>query len=552
MNLPTPKTAEELLEAVLSWPPAKAMGVTRESVIESVNSRGNEAVGNDLVALHGQMRASILDPYLNCYVPQHWLDAKRLLEENDRVLISGGNRSGKSMFSAWWVMHLLAEKPESRVAVFSMTSASSVRDQQPALWNFMPQEYKNLKRGQVENIRFTQKNGFTDNTFILPNGSQCFCLNYAQQSDILEGAELDGIWFDELVPHHWVETGEYRLTTRRASRKTGRMLISATPITGWTPTVNDFVAGSKVLETRPAPLLNDLMSVPGCPPGEMPYIADCLKPRSKVIWFHTTMNPWQDPDEFGRTLTGESTINIRIRAYGYCEKSTGNWFPKFCNTHIVKHEEIPSEGTNYMCVDPAGSRNWACLWVRVDKAGRMHIYREWPDKDTYGEWAIPSDKVEGEMGPAQKPEGRGIGEYKEMFLELEGLEEMEERLIDPRAGGTPAATKEGGQTLIDLMGEEPNEMWFTPAPGLTIEQGIGQINDALNYNADEPLSIVNEPRLIISDRCGNLIDCMQNISSAGGERNKFKDFTDVLRYIITHEPTHVDENTYAAVGGGSY
>ena len=64
--------------------------------------------------------------------------------------------------------------------------------------------------------------------------------------------------------------------------------------------------------------------------------------------------------------------------------------------------------------------------------------------------------------------------------------------------------------------------------------------------------MVNEPRLYISEKCGNLIDCMQHISSAAGDKNKFKDFVDVMRYIITHEPSYVDSKTYAAVGGGSY
>ena len=192
------------------------------------------------------------------------------------------------------------------------------------------------------------------------------------------------------------------------------------------------------------------------------------------------------------------------------------------------------------------------LWLRVDPAGRMYFYREWPDKKTYGEWAIPGDRVEGEMGPAQKAEGRGITEYKELILELEGEEKIEERLIDPRAGGTAAATKEGGQTLIDLLGEDPEPMWFVPAPGLPIEQGIGQVNEKLNYDPEEPVSIVNEPQLYISEDCGNLIDCMQNISSAAGEKNKFKDFIDVARYIVTYEPAYVNDKTYASIGGGSY
>ena len=536
---------------VLDWPVTRFEGITRESLARAVEEQGEGKVEGYVQTLYQRMMQSHTDPFNAIWVPDHWQDASRLLDENDRLLIGGGNRSGKSMFSAWYIMHLLAEKPDSRVACFSMTSQSSIRDQQPALWHFMPQQWQKVKRGAVQNVKYSQKNGFTDNTFILPNGSQAFFMNYAQQPDILEGMEADLIWFDELVPWHWVQTAEFRLTTRRASRGTGKMLISATPITGWTPVVNDFVSGCKIEETKPSPLLPG-KNVAGVEEGRMPYIADALKPGSKVIWFHTAMNPWQDPDEFKRTLSGESSVQIKVRAYGWCEKSTGNWFPKLGKDHILKAEDIPSEGSNWMCVDPAGSRNWSMLWLRVDKAGRMYVYREWPDKGTYGEWALPGDKVEGQMGPAQKPEGRGISEYKDLILELEGGETIEERLIDPRAGGTAAATRDGGQTLIDLLGDEPGPMWFVPAPGLPIEQGIGQINEALNYSPEEPLSVVNEPRLYISEKCGNLIDCMQHISSAAGDKNKFKDFVDVMRYIITHEPSYVDGKTYAAVGGGSY
>jgi len=192
------------------------------------------------------------------------------------------------------------------------------------------------------------------------------------------------------------------------------------------------------------------------------------------------------------------------------------------------------------------------LWVRVASDGKHYIYREWPDLDTYGEWALASDRVEGGLGPAQKPEGRGISEYKELFVELEGEEKIEERFIDPRSGATAQATKEGGVTLKDLLADEPNEMWFSLAPGLNVDQGVQQINEALSYNPEEPVTCVNEPVLYVSSACGNLIDCLQNVSSAGGERNKWKDFIDVLRYIVTEDLVHVDTQTHAAVGGGSY
>lgn len=550
MNL-DPKTPQELLDACLEWPPSRYLGVDKDWLATKVDESGQDFMSDWLHDyFYKKLRPSFLDPYRHCVIPDHWKAACRLLDENDRLLVSGGNRSGKSMFAAHYVNQLLMSQPETRIACFSMTAASSIRDQQPAVYYHLPSEYKNIRKSKVTNITYSQKNGFCDNTFILPNGSQVFFMNFAQQPDILEGAELDAIWHDELVPYHFFETSDYRLVTRRASRGTGKLLITATPITGWTPVVNDFVAGAKVVDTREASLLHSAPSPAGCRAGHMPYIGECVKERNSVIWFHTEMNPWQSPEEMRRTLSGESTVAIRLRAYGWCEKTTGNWFPKFGRDHIV--DEVPAEGTNYMCCDPAGSRNWSALWMRVMADGKMFVYREWPDLDTYGEWALAGDKVEGTMGPAQKPEGRGISEYKELFLELEDGEKIEERFIDPRAGGTAAATKEGGQTLIDLLGEEPHEMWFTPAPGLNIDQGITQINEHMTYDPEEPVTMVNEPNLYVHRSCGNLIDCIQNVSSAGADRNKFKDFIDVLRYLITSEPAHVDARTHAAVGGGSY
>ena len=538
---------------MLCWPPSRHLGVTREWLEDLARREGGDHAAAWLHDyFYERLRPSFLDPHRHCVVPDHWKDAGRLLDEGARLLVSGGNRSGKTQFAAHYINRLLVEKPESRVACFSMTAATSVRDQQPAMFTHIPLEYKGIKKTKITNVNYSQKNGFTDGTYIFPSGSQVFFMNYQQAPDILEGFEADCIWFDELVPAHFFETAEYRLVTRRASRGTGKLLVTATPLNGWTPVVNDFVAGAKIIETREALLLADAPALAGVKRGCMPYIGECVKGGSSVIWFHTEMNPWQAPSEMKRTLAGESTVAIRLRAYGWCEKATGNWFPRFGREHIVEAADVPEEGTNYMCVDPAGARNWAALWVRVLPGGRMYVYREWPDAGTFGEWAIAGDKAEGAMGPAQKPEGRGINEYKELFLELEDGEKIEERFIDPRAGGTAHATKEGGVTLVDLLAEEPREMWFTPAPGLNVDQGVTQINELLSYNPEEPVTVINEPRLYVSRECGNLIECLQNVSSAGGERNKFKDFIDVLRYLVTADLQHVDGTTYAAVGGGTY
>jgi hypothetical protein len=55
--------------------------------------------------------------------------------------------------------------------------------------------------------------------------------------------------------------------------------------------------------------------------------------------------------------------------------------------------KIPEQVTRYMFTDPAGARNWATLWVAVDKHRNHYIYRDWPDLASYGEWATPSETL---------------------------------------------------------------------------------------------------------------------------------------------------------------
>lgn len=520
---------------------------TREQAQAIIDRDGEAALRKYFVDRERAIENAARDPYRYGVVLDQWKDADRLLASHGRLLISGGNRSSKTQYASRAVNRQLVEKEGARVAVFSMTAASSVRDQQPAVWNYIPAEWRNVKKSKVADLTYSVKNGFTENTFILPNRSQCFFFHYSQQSDILEGAEFDLVWFDELVPYSWVQTAAYRLITRK-----GKMLITATPITGWTPVVNDFIAGSKVIADKPALLLEqDRKHVEGCRPGHMPYIAQCVRPDSAVIFFFTEANPFQDLNELRRVVSGETQAQKRIRAYGWTEKTQAGYFGKFSNTHIVPHDKVPREGTNYMVVDPAGSRMWFALWLRVTPDGTHYVYREFPDRATYGEWAELGEKPEGEIGEAAKPQGWGIGDYTRTFAELEGDEEISERLIDPRAGGTPAQTQDGGETLIDLLAYEPNAMHFIAASGVHVEQGISAINDLLSYNVDEPVTAVNSPKLFVSEKCGNLIRSMQYITPTGGDRNRWKDPVDCLRYLIIHNCTFVDPKAQPP-SGGSY
>jgi len=538
-----------LMAASLAWTPWPTLEVPSEEQQSAIiKNHGSEVLIQLHEAREEKIRRESTSPYEEGYYPDHWKDADKLLETHDNLLISGGNRSGKTCYSCRKLVDVMINKPGARVVAFSMTNQSSVRDLQPTVYKYLPSGYKGKRRNSQ--VSYTQKNGFTNSSAVLPNGSAVYFHFYEQRSDILEGLEADLIYFDELVSMSWIDTAQYRLVTRK-----GKMLIAATPITGWTPTVNKFLSGAQIVKTRPSPLLPDKVNVTGCPVGTMPYIAECVDDSSAAMFFHTDLNPYNPMDQMERTLTGETSVNVKIRAYGWAERTTGAWFPKFNKGHIVAPSEVPDGGTRYHSIDPHGARSWAMIWMKacmVDGEERWFVYDEYPRRSEFGEWAVPGDAdMAGKEGPAQTPVGNGITMYRDVIKEQEKSDEIFVRVCDPRAGGTRAMSDDG-LTLIEKLNDGDDPLNVDAAPGLHIEQGVGAINEALDYSMEEDISFVNRPKLMISSRCGNLIDCLQEASPAGGEKNSYKDFIDCLRYLITYNPEYVSDSSYAAVGGGTY
>lgn len=520
---------------------------TEDEVVGLAQAIGAEKTADVLKRREEKIQAEITDPYRHGYEPESWADADTLLMGGNELLIMGGNRAGKTEYAAKRVMQLLCTRPNSRIWCLHTTSQTSIQMQQAVIWKYMPPEFKNAKKTKVTNIQYSQKNGFTDATFVLPNRSQCFFMNYGQEKKVIEGGEPDLIWCDELVPQDWIETLRYRLVTR-----SGKMILTFTPITGFTPVVKDYVAGCRIKKTRFADLLPETQNVPGIPKGHMPYIAECSKGSANVIWFHSILNRYSPFEQIKLALRGRGPYEVKIRAYGWAESLAGSQFPRFGEANIIPADQIPEEGTNYMAVDPAGSRNWFMVWLRIDEHGNKFVYREWPDI-SMGEWALPSEKPDGRPGPAQKQgAGMGLTEIKEHILTLENGEEITERYIDPRAAGSPVINKEGGTTLLQLLDEEPCAMYFTPAAGLRLEEGISIINDWFAYDQNQEISAINQPKLFISEECHNLMWCLREWTGLDNEKGASKDPIDALRYIAVMQPDYGGSDSYKAIGGGSY
>lgn len=592
--LPLPLPAE--IETIMELPGGA------ESLTDALNKR-EELI--DLVES---------DAYTHGMELPHWLDADRLLYETPGVselLVLGGNRAAKSEWAGKRVVKTVVLKPKAVAWCLHTTNDSSIEMQQPIIFKYLPKEWVHAKKTAVTNILYSVKNGFADGKLVGPNGAQIIFKNYAQKPDVIEGGECDMIWADELVPLDWIRTLRYRIVTRR-----GKLIVTFTPIKGYSLTVKEYVAGAKTLESKPAELLKD-SAIPGGKPGEMPYIQQpACYDKARITYFHSILNPFGNYPGIVDTLQGATTSEIRIRAYGFADKLDASAFPLFGDWNIIDPENIPGEGTNYVLIDPAGGRNWFIIWWRVVPGNppKHFIYREWPDLRRFGPWAETSRSqftYDGDAGPAQRSIGYGVEQYKQLMLREEKIfvppaiaalpaetsmevwgpmvemireahhrhvirqalrdgadladlrEPIYERRIDPRAGRSQHVTEKGGSCLIDDFAKEqrdPNgnvtgaKMIVWPSPGLSIEEGLNAINTLLFWDKDRDLQqILNEPRLYVSRNCGNVIWAMQNWTGQDGEKGASKDPIDNCRYGATGELRHVDRSGRVKTrGGGSY
>jgi hypothetical protein len=468
-------------------------------------------------------------------------------DKYQNIVILGGNRSSKSMMASRLCVWAAATIPESEIRCYHVNEDRSIEDQQRMVWDALPSSVKNLptKKGISHSVQYSQKNGFTDNICILPpvpghrrGGSIKFgnYRQYSQDAQVLEGFKAHVCWLDEECPQKMFETLQYRTVDYH-----GRLILTFTTLTGWTPLVQDILGKTRTIKKRYAHLLGT----------ELPIMQESLsRPGTVIYYFWTEDNTFIDTRDFLVKIKGRPRDEILARAYGIPTKSITGVFPSFNKeVNVIPHEklpwlnlkkddkgkEIPYPVTRYMAIDPAGAKNWFCLWVAIDPAGTRWVYREWPD---YDDWALPGSTAEGKPGPAQKGSSKGIKEYVELIRNMENGEEIYERLIDPRLGNSEKQSMEGATTIISDLDDA--DMTVIPAPGVDIEDGLQRINNLLAYDEGKPIDSMNGPKIYISERCQNLIFAMSEYTAKGGRSEATKDPIDCLRYIEVSNPEFYD------------
>lgn len=541
------------------------------------------------------------------------------------VLVLGGNRAGKSQWASNRTMKILYHYVAAKAWALHSNLQMSRDYQQPLFYRLLPANLKAQDvKGKVAYVAYKQKTGFSDEQFVLPpqragaEGAACLFKSYDQDKGSIEGGNLNVVWGDELLPSDWLETLELRV-----AEKNGWVIVTFTPVEGYTETVRMMCDGAETVQESIAYLCPDDGGEPDvaralgldeaelaeikraavegraamCPqsrpedcekwltgepsqPAEpegrrfkrVPRVLKCVDPeeRKAVVYFHSSDNPYGNPRSVWETIASKGEEFIQERFYGIAHKTMSVRFKKFNRkVHVIPPRDIPKEGTNYHFTDPCSGRNFFQKWYRVTPDA-VYLYREWPGAYVIpgvgmpGPWALPDGRhPDGKRGPAQKPFGWGYLRYKEELARLEGWqdyaklekltgeerktfllemsdtagarEKIQERYLDSRFASTPKMERDRPVTMLEEFADIG--VYFSPTPGDDIDEGVTQIQDALDYDEARPVDFFNRPKFYISSECHNTIFSLTTWTgyTREGRRNlegASKDPVDLDRYFF--------------------
>jgi len=558
----------------------------------------------------------------------------------------GWNRGGGKTFRAIKRLCEAARAyPASGTAgylILGETEDSNKFVQMPVVWLFLKKHISHLngKQGGRYRVNYKPGTGFTEGVMVIPSGpildvdgsvvgfegeSTIWFDTYKGDPGKYEGREFGarlptlhktptgkpvlmlkrrpdgslienvGAVVDESLTLNW-----FRMLARRAPFRHAKVIWAFTPIHGITAAVKEVVGSLRVETSAPAKLLPGV-NVPDCPVGQMPVTGTCSWPRTKAVYFHISEQAFHG---YHQTVVemcrGRESEYVERIAYGYSRDSVSRQFGSFGPWNIIRKERLPLVGTDYMIVDPSETKPYFCLWVRVTPGERpdFFVWHDWPDAQSYGEWAVPTEREtneqnrrgwDGDQGPAQANVTLGFAGYKRVWSEIETVRglvpggipdpdpkrramqvrlsgvkvfqrmEIAERIIDSRAG-MRTSLENGGQTCPvfkfaeahddPVTGEPLGTINFRLADGTHIDLGL--VRDLLEMRRDESGLIERPPRLYVTENCRQVIWALENYTGKSGETGASKDPIDCLRYMASADLCYIGPGILGSRGGGGY
>jgi hypothetical protein len=571
---------------------------------------------------------------------------------------SGANRSGKSTWAAKRTVEVMVNRPDAHVWCFDQSGPLSIQRQQRWIYDFLPAPIRRQKaiKGKEAYVNFSRQNGFTGGKFTLPDvGSECEFRNYMQEEMLIEGGEIDLANCEENVPPDWLETIKGRVGGDRKAKvmvpytpiygwngtvslfMQGAVVVKTAPAFllprdggkpdvpralgfqcqeemeeahrdgRWAVSENvlDWFSRPKEPERKMGEVFKSPVSVLDSRRGgkeqverifeRVPRVMRCPEFNAAIVFFNPVDNPYGNPLEVWRAWERSTTEVIRRRLYGVATETTSPVFQRFSSAvHVIPKADIPTVGTNYLMIDPAGGRNWFMIWVRVTRGGKAYVYREWPgpypiNGGMLGPWAEVSGKNEGvndgKKGPAQDGIGFSIRDYIGEWARLEGwpdgwrkaldawmdeesgedeldddgdrvtprtrLRRFQERegglpspdagarevifsrIMDVRAANTASQSKQGVVTPLTVLADMGIDCETSVPVSIDGKEdsGVDLVNQRLAWDQERPLGPDNCPDLMFSSACPSVIWAMENWRNVDGNKGACKDPVDLVRYF---------------------
>jgi phage terminase large subunit-like protein len=436
-------------------------------------------------------------------------------------VLFGANRAGKTEEVAEYGIKKALAKPKQRIWLCSETFSDSVNILQRKVWGLVP-------KNQISYGNYDDINGFTNRKLKFKNGSLIIFRSYDQGVQSFAQDDVDLIINDEEVPYDIYKEQRMRLIDRN-----GEMIISMTSTKGVTDFIADIFEDCDVIENRLSPFLNI----------ELPVKAEKNGVKFYMLW--SIDNPYIDQNRLREEVKLMTPDEIKARMHGIPINLSGKIYPSFNKRiHVIPFEEAPLNDVQiYHILDPHDRKPWAMQWIILHKTGTSYCIDEYPNRD-FNEM-ISDDKTYDEyVGIIKQKEGALYDIYgKSVF----------KRIIDPNFGNKTIRIAERTDDKAHTTPKEELKkrgLEFKDALD-SLEAGHLKVREFLHYEVKDK-EIVLQPKFFVTDNCPNTIKHLsrysrKDIISADGDmkdkvgvQEKYKDFSDLVRYYLMSNPKYFD------------
>ena len=436
----------------------------------------------------------------------------------------GGNRSGKTIIGADYVVEKCLTNPKQRWWAVAETDEVSINVQQRKLWELLP-------KLEMRYCHYDEINGFRNGKIVFKNGSMIRFKTYKQGREAFASDDLDGIWNDEESPMEIYKEQRMRLIDRD-----GEMIFTMTSLLGMTDLMEELFADHDIIESEYSPIVKE----------NLPRVAQKGGVTFFLLW--TVENPYINQARLADDMKLMTPQEIKSRVLGIPTNLSGKIYPQFNRKiHVVPFDMLPKRKvTIYHVLDPHDQKPWAMGWYAVEQTGRVYCVYEYPfgrnfndfeyDDKTYKEYGDVIDQIESEI--IIPTYGRSVSK----------------RIIDPNFGNSTErkSIREDGAPSKTTPKQELKKLGFHYEDGIDpLDAGHLAVRKYL-YWQEKDGEIIVQPKYFIWDMCENHIrhtsryTRKDRVTADGDVRDKvaphdkYKDFWDMERYLFMANPHYID------------